>query len=49
MVHEQHGIGRYLGLISMDLGEGNTEFLHLEYASGDKLYVPVSQLHSSAL
>jgi hypothetical protein len=29
----------------MDLGEGQTEFLHLEYANGDKLYVPVSQLH----
>jgi transcription-repair coupling factor (superfamily II helicase) len=45
VVHEQHGIGRYLGLIEMDLGEGQTEFLHLEYAGGDKLYVPVSQLH----
>jgi transcription-repair coupling factor (superfamily II helicase) len=45
VVHEQHGIGRYLGLISLDLGEGETEFLHLEYAGGDKLYVPVAQLH----
>ena len=45
VVHESHGIGRYLGLISMDLGEGMTEFLHLEYAGGDKLYVPVAQLH----
>lgn len=45
VVHEQHGIGRYLGLISMDLGEGATEFLSLEYEGGDKLYVPVSQLH----
>jgi transcription-repair coupling factor (superfamily II helicase) len=45
VVHEQHGIGRYLGLTSMDLGEGETEFLQLEYAGGDKLYVPVSQLH----
>ena len=45
VVHEEHGIGRYLGLISMDMGEGATEFLHLEYAGGDKLYVPVSQLH----
>lgn len=45
VVHEQHGIGRYLGLVSMDLGEGATEFLALEYAGGDKLYVPVSQLH----
>ncbi|MDA8383414.1 MAG: transcription-repair coupling factor [Betaproteobacteria bacterium] len=45
VVHEEHGIGRYLGLIKMDLGEGETEFLQLEYAGGDKLYVPVSQLH----
>jgi transcription-repair coupling factor (superfamily II helicase) len=45
VVHAQHGIGRYLGLASMDLGEGETEFLHLEYAGGTKLYVPVSQLH----
>src|SRR5690348_2662653 len=44
VVHEQHGIGRYLGLVTMDLGEGATEFLSLEYEGGDKLYVPVSQL-----
>ncbi len=44
VVHESHGIGRYLGLVHMDLGEGDTEFLHLEYATGDKLYVPVAQL-----
>jgi transcription-repair coupling factor (superfamily II helicase) len=45
VVHEQHGIGRYLGLQSMDLGEGETEFLTLEYAGGARLYVPVSNLH----
>ena len=45
VVHINHGIGRYLGLASMDLGEGETEFLHLEYAKDTKLYVPVSQLH----
>ncbi|GAB3409862.1 transcription-repair coupling factor [Massilia agilis] len=45
VVHINHGIGRYLGLVSMDLGEGETEFLHLEYAKDAKLYVPVSQLH----
>jgi transcription-repair coupling factor (superfamily II helicase) len=31
VVHINHGIGRYMGLTSMDLGEGETEFLHLEY------------------
>jgi transcription-repair coupling factor (superfamily II helicase) len=45
VVHEQHGIGRYLGLQNLDFGEGTTEFLALEYTRGDKLYVPVSQLH----
>src|SRR5690606_7515372 len=45
VVHAQHGIGRYHGLVNMDMGEGEMEFLHLEYASGSTLYVPVSQLH----
>ncbi|WPB58588.1 transcription-repair coupling factor [Xylophilus sp. GOD-11R] len=45
VVHVQHGIGRYLGLINMDLGQGDSEFLHLEYADKAALYVPVSQLH----
>ncbi|WP_350282169.1 transcription-repair coupling factor [Nitrosomonas sp.] len=49
VVHEQHGIGRYLGLVNMDMGEGDSsqssEFLALEYQGGDKLYVPVTQLH----
>jgi len=44
VVHEQHGIGRYQGLISLNPGEGDTEFLLLQYEGGDKLYVPVSQL-----
>ena len=44
VVHEQHGIGRYMGLISMDLGEGAMEFLELHYDGEDKLFVPVSQL-----
>src|SRR5450631_369767 len=46
VVHSQHGIGRFLGLVTLDLGEGDMEFLHLEYEGGDKLYVPVSQLHA---
>jgi transcription-repair coupling factor (superfamily II helicase) len=43
VVHEEHGIGRYLGLATMDLGEGPTEFLELIYANDAKLYVPVSK------
>jgi transcription-repair coupling factor (superfamily II helicase) len=46
VVHVQHGIGRYRGLVDLDLGEGPAEFLLLEYAEGNKLYVPVAQLHS---
>ncbi|UDG83022.1 transcription-repair coupling factor [Candidatus Vallotia lariciata] len=45
IVHIQYGIGRYMGLIPMDIGEGNTELLHLEYHGESRLYVPVSQLH----
>ena len=45
VVHEQHGIARYQGLVNLDLGEGENEFLLLEYADTDKLYVPVAQLH----
>ncbi|MGY8624935.1 transcription-repair coupling factor [Chromobacterium violaceum] len=44
VVHEAHGIGRYVGLVTMDLGEGETELMQLEYADGATLYVPVSQL-----
>ncbi|MBI3773561.1 MAG: transcription-repair coupling factor [Gammaproteobacteria bacterium] len=45
VVHEDHGVGRYLGLQNLDINGLETEFLTLEYAGGDKLYVPVSSLH----
>jgi transcription-repair coupling factor (superfamily II helicase) len=45
VVHINHGIGRYRGLINIDIGDGPSEFLHLEYADKATLYVPVSQLH----
>ena len=45
VVHGNHGIGRYVGLINIDLGFGASEFLHLEYADAATLYVPVAQLH----
>ncbi len=44
VVHEEHGIGRYLGLVTLTMGEGECEFLHLEYANEATLYVPVSDL-----
>ncbi|CAM4115303.1 MULTISPECIES: transcription-repair coupling factor [Stenotrophomonas] len=45
IVHEDHGVGRYRGLIAMDVGGMPGEFLEIEYAKGDRLYVPVAQLH----
>ena len=45
VVHANHGIGRYVGLMNIDLGDGPSEFLHLEYAEKATLYVPVAQLH----
>ncbi len=44
-VHEDHGVGRYQGLQTLEVSGMQTEFLTLEYAKGDKLYVPVSSLH----
>ncbi len=46
VVHLNHGVGRYQGLVTIDLGgEGASEFLHLVYADKATLYVPVAQLH----
>jgi transcription-repair coupling factor (superfamily II helicase) len=44
IVHEDHGVGRYQGLVTLDTGGVDGEFLCIEYAKGDKLYVPVAQL-----
>ncbi len=45
VVHQEHGVGRYLGLQTLEIGGIRAEFLMLEYANNDKLYVPVSSLH----
>lgn len=45
VVHQDHGVGRYLGLQKLTVGGMEGEFLALEYANHDKLYVPVSSLH----
>ena len=45
IVHVDHGVGRYQGLLKLDVGGADGEFLAIEYAKGDKLYVPVAQLH----
>ena len=45
VVHEEYGVGRYIGLQVMQVAGQDGEFVVLEYAGGDKLYVPVQQLH----
>ena len=45
VVHEDHGVGRYQGLKTITVAGIATEFLCIEYANEDKLYVPVSSLH----
>jgi transcription-repair coupling factor (superfamily II helicase) len=45
IVHEDHGVGRYQGLVVLAAGGQPGEYLQIEYAKGDKLYVPVAQLH----
>ena len=45
VVHEEYGVGRYIGLQAMEVGGQPGEFLVLEYQGGDRLYVPVHALH----
>lgn len=45
VVHENHGIARYIGLMNLNLGYGDEEMVVLEYAGDEKLYIPVSQLN----
>jgi transcription-repair coupling factor (superfamily II helicase) len=45
VVHESHGVGRYRGLQTVSTERMSGEFLCIEYADGDKLFVPVSSLH----
>jgi transcription-repair coupling factor (superfamily II helicase) len=45
VVHEDHGVGRYRGLVTLEAGGQIGEYLDIEYAKGDRLYVPVTQLH----
>ena len=44
VVHLQHGIGRYAGIVSLTVGEILREYLLIQYAAEDKLYVPVEQV-----
>jgi transcription-repair coupling factor (superfamily II helicase) len=44
VVHVEHGIGQYQGLKEINQGDGDTEFMVLEYADAAKLYVPLTRL-----
>ncbi len=43
VVHIEHGIGRYMGLVKLKLDGVEREYLAVEYANSDKLYVPIHQ------
>lgn len=45
IVHLEHGVGRYAGMITLEIGGIKAEYLILTYANNDKLYVPISSLH----
>ena len=45
VVHEEYGVGRYVGLMPMQVAGQDSEFLVIEYAGGDRIYVPVAALH----
>lgn len=45
VVHIEHGVGRYKGLVTLEVDKTTQEFLMLTYANDAKLYVPVSSLH----
>nr|WP_245575534.1 transcription-repair coupling factor [Alkalicoccus chagannorensis] len=44
VVHVNHGIGKYLGMETLDLGEMHKDYMHISYAGNDKLYVPVEHI-----
>ncbi|ENU29912.1 transcription-repair coupling factor [Acinetobacter sp. CIP-A165] len=45
VVHIDHGVGRYAGLITLEIDRQDHEFLQLDYADSAKIYVPVTNLH----
>lgn len=45
VVHRDHGLGSFIGLINMQLAGRHSDFMQIEYRGGDKLYVPVDRMH----
>jgi transcription-repair coupling factor (superfamily II helicase) len=44
VVHINHGIGRFLGIETLEIGGVHKDYLHIKYSGNDKLYVPVDQI-----
>lgn len=44
VVHEDHGVGRYKGLTTMESGDAQADFLHIEYAGDASIFLPVEDL-----
>ncbi|WP_026673677.1 transcription-repair coupling factor [Alkalihalobacterium bogoriense] len=44
VVHANHGVGKYLGIETLEINGTHKDYLHLRYAGNDKLYVPVEQI-----
>lgn len=45
VVHEQYGIGKFLGVVTLEVNKNHEDFLQIEYNNGDKLYVPLYQFN----
>ncbi len=45
VVHVSHGIGKYMGIETLEISGNHRDYLNLRYAGNDKLYVPVDQIH----
>jgi len=44
VVHYDHGIGRFLGVITMTLGDSTNDYLHIQYRGDDELYIPIENI-----
>ncbi len=45
VIHEEHGIGRFVGVRQLPVGGSTSEFMEIEYRKGDRLYLPLEQLY----
>ena len=45
IVHRDHGLGMYHGIVTMELQNVKNDYIHIEYRDGDKLYLPVDRMN----